>query len=178
MGDSIIGRLPSVEFRSPNFQIPRNPSTACQALPARYTSGMPTRIRYTRITSHAQSLAREMEKLQFSSYAGSGGAWTPNVDVFRCRDRFEILVELAGVGRESVELSVSPRAILIEGARTRLASRADSERCEILAMEIQSGPFRRQINFPRPVDPERVSASQNKGLLRIRLPLANPEPPS
>ena len=136
---------------------------------------MSSYIRYTRITSHAQSLAREMEGMQFSSYAGSGGSWTPNVDVFRCRDRFEILVELAGVRRESVELSVSPRQILIQGSRERMASKADSECCQMLAMEITAGPFQRRITLPMDVDPERVTARQTRGLLRIRLPLANPQ---
>ena len=87
-------------------------------------------------------------------------------------------MELAGVSRESIELSVSPHTLLIEGTRMRLASRADSECCQILAMEIPAGLFRRQINFPQSVDPERVSARQNTGLMRIRLPLAQTDPSS
>ena len=42
---------------------------------------------------------------------------------------------------------------------------------QVLAMEIDHGPFERHINLPLSVDRARVTAEQRNGLLWIHLPV-------
>jgi HSP20 family molecular chaperone IbpA len=39
-------------------------------------------------------------------------------------------------------------------------------------MEIDYGPFQRQITLAEDVDPERATATYDRGILTVRLPLA------
>jgi HSP20 family molecular chaperone IbpA len=39
-------------------------------------------------------------------------------------------------------------------------------------MEIEYGPFQRQITLADDIDPERASATYDRGMLTVRLPLA------
>ena len=42
---------------------------------------------------------------------------------------------------------------------------------QVLAMEIDYGPFERMLELPAEVDPERVNAEHREGLLWVYLPL-------
>jgi len=139
---------------------------------------MPKRIRTTRIVLHTQSLAREIDRMQFSDYLGDPSAWTPNVDAFRYGDRIELRVELADVRRDDIELAVQPRRLILQGVRRKpdtCAGAGDAACRRILAMEIPCGVFRREVRLPVDVDPERVTARQDNGILCIILPFAPPE---
>lgn len=138
---------------------------------------MARRIRFTRIITDTQQIADEIGKLQFSGYHGANAEWAPAVDVYRYADRYEVLAELAGIRREEIELTVQPRQLTIEGRRRRRLpdcpeGEAESDCRQTIAMEIATGRFERRIQLPEAVDPEKVSARQEDGLLRISLPLA------
>jgi HSP20 family molecular chaperone IbpA len=137
---------------------------------------MSRKIRLTRIYSETQSIAREVGKLQFSSYHGAAATWAPDVNVFRFEDRFEICADLAGLCRDEIELTVHGNALVLQGHRRRPVPECPGggDTCRLtLAMEIATGPFFRRIVLPQPIDPEQVTARQDNGLLWITLPLAN-----
>jgi len=48
---------------------------------------------------------------------------------------------------------------------------AEGRAVQLLAMEIDYGPFEREVHLPEVVDIERVHAEQRNGLLWISLPL-------
>ena len=95
--------------------------------------------------------------------------YRPEVDVYRSDDppTVTVQIELPGVEPEDVRLVASPRALLIAGERRRPKDGGHYQQ-----MEIDYGPFQRQITLADDIDPEQASATYDRGMLTVRLPLA------
>ena len=95
--------------------------------------------------------------------------YRPQVDVYRSEDppTLTVQVELPGVDPADVQLVATPQALLIAGERRR------SRDCgHYQQLEIDYGPFQRQITLAEDVDPEGASATYERGILTVRLPIA------
>jgi HSP20 family protein len=100
--------------------------------------------------------------------------WHPAINAYRCEECIRICVELAGVDRSAIELTVRPRHVSIRGVREVPEPAQPEERAlQTISMEIDYGPFQRDIRLPTDVDVEKVHAEQRNGLLWIHLPLKN-----
>jgi HSP20 family protein len=95
--------------------------------------------------------------------------YRPQVDVFRTDDPPTLIVqvELPGVDPEDVRLVASAQALLIAGERRRPKDCGHYQQ-----MEIDYGPFQRQITLSDDVDPENATATYERGILSVRLPVA------
>jgi len=95
--------------------------------------------------------------------------YRPEVDVYRSDDppTLTVQVELPGVDPEDVQLIASPQALLIAGERRRPKDGGHYQQ-----MEIEYGPFQRQITLAEDIDPEHATATYERGMLTVRLPLA------
>jgi HSP20 family protein len=118
-------------------------------------------------------LTYELSRLRFSGLASH--AWEPAINAYRCEMCIRICVELAGVDRALIDLTVEPRRVIIRGRRD-LPEPTEDEGCALqwLAMEIDYGPFLREIPLPAEVEIDQVHAEQRNGLLWISLPLKRP----
>ena len=77
-------------------------------------------------------------------------------------------VELPGMDPDSVELLVAGRSFIVSGTRERpIVPGARYQQ-----MEIEYGAFQRRIELGEDVDPTRATATYERGLLRVVLPLA------
>lgn len=131
---------------------------------------MSKKIRLTRMISRAGEVAGQLSSLQFSDFYPTAG-WRPDINAYCYDDRFEICVDLAGVAREAILVEALPDRVRFSGERIPPAPGCPGCR-QVLALEIQSGHFAREITLPAAVDPDRVSARQEDGMLWINLPLA------
>jgi len=115
-------------------------------------------------------LTSELSRLQFSRFTTH--AWEPAINAYRCKKSIRICVELAGVERALIDLTVEPRRVVIRGTR-ELPEPTDDEGCalQLLAMEIDYGPFMREVSLPAEVEIAQARAEQRNGLLWISLPL-------
>ena len=113
------------------------------------------------------------EMARMREYAEGGGgqeegrrthatAWVPTTDIFAVGDDLVIRCELAGVGPDDVEISLSGGALTIDGER-----KGESEAADPYTRERYYGHFRRSLNLPENVDARSVSASFENGLLEI-----------
>ena len=95
----------------------------------------------------------------------------PRVDVFRTAEPPEltIVVDLAGVDPDDVHLVVVDSTLVVQGIRPR--REPDSPR-SYYYLEIEHGPFERRIALPEGLDAERASATYERGLLTIVIPVA------
>jgi HSP20 family protein len=95
--------------------------------------------------------------------------YRPQVDVFRTDDPPTLIVqvELPGVDPDDVRLVASPQALLIAGERRRPKDCGHYQQ-----MEIDYGPFQRQIMFSDDVDAENATATYERGILSVKLPIA------
>ena len=97
--------------------------------------------------------------------------WRPAVNVYRCTECVVVCVDLAGVDRKGIALEVEPRRLLIRGHRQPPEPEsAERKHVHVLVMEIDYGPFEREVLLPSDVAPDRVTAEQRSGLLWVYLP--------
>ena len=119
--------------------------------------------------------AEEIEQLfadlweVFPFSRGGRRGYRPQVDCFRTDDppALTVLVELPGVDPTQVKLVATLRALIVAGVRRRPENRGHYQQ-----IEIEYGPFQRRVVFNEDVDPEEASATYERGLLRVTLPVA------
>ena len=100
--------------------------------------------------------------------------WQPAINAFRCEKAVRICVDLAGVDRSHISLTVEPRRVMVQGTRIPPEPTTHQGRAvQMLALEIDYGPFEREVILPADVevDVEEAHAEQENGLLWISLPL-------
>jgi HSP20 family molecular chaperone IbpA len=95
------------------------------------------------------------------------GRWRPDADTYETATTVEIIVDLAGVEEEDFEVQLFDDALVVEGRRQLPACQAGAVYQEA---GIRQGPFRLEVALAAPVDPERVEATYERGLLRLTLP--------
>jgi HSP20 family protein len=126
-----------------------------------------------------ERVRREMDDLfgavwqrpAFASRRGRG--FSPQVDVYYCGDPPKAIVkaDLSGIDLSDVSLEVSGRELVISGQRPI----QETEGRVYQQVEIDSGPFRRVVQLGADVEAEQASATYQDGVLRVELPLAEPE---
>lgn len=128
-------------------------------------------IHLRRLHSRLGEVVYELSRAQFAQFSPPE-AWRPAINAYWCSDRITICVDLAGVGREGLDLQVERRRLSIRGRRELPEPTGkEPKTLQVLAMEIDYGPFERQLELPADVDPQQVTAEQRNGLLWIYLPL-------
>jgi HSP20 family molecular chaperone IbpA len=93
--------------------------------------------------------------------------WRPDADVYETATALEVVVDLAGVDDDDIEVQLFDDVLVVEGRRR---SAAGPGAARYHAAGIRLGPFRLDVPLPMPLDPERVEARYERGLLRITLP--------
>jgi HSP20 family protein len=117
--------------------------------------------------------AEEIEQLfadlweVFPFSRGFRRGFRPEVDCYRTEDAIVVVVELPGVDPDSVRLVAGPRVLAIAGERLR-----PKQPGHYRQMEIEYGSFQRQVTWDEEVDAEAATASYERGMLRITLPIA------
>jgi len=112
---------------------------------------------------------------QVPRFTGLREGFRPEADCYRTDDppELHVIVELPGVDPDSVEVVVSDRTLVIAGVRAR----PHAPGARVLQMELQHGPYRRQLQLAEDVDSARATASYDRGLLRISLPVVTTQLP-
>jgi HSP20 family protein len=111
-----------------------------------------------------------LTRLQFAQFAPQ--PWEPAINAYRCESAVRICVDLAGVERSAIDLTVESRRVLIRGARALPEpSHGEGRAVQLLAMEIDYGPFEREVPLPVEVEIDKAEAEQRNGLLWISLPV-------
>ena len=128
-------------------------------------------IHWKQLQSRLGDIACQLTRVHFASFRASK-SWSPAINAYCCRDGIVLCVDLAGVDKSDIQLSVESRRVLIRGQRQPPEpGEAAGSPLQVLALEIDCGPFQREVVLPLDVDPERVEAEQRSGLLWISLPL-------
>lgn len=94
-------------------------------------------------------------------------AWLPLVDIFEENDKIRLVVELPGVKPEEVKIAVEGNILTIQGTKEQVAE----EKAEkIHRYERTYGAFERTFTLPGTVDPEKIKATYENGVLTLTLP--------
>lgn len=95
--------------------------------------------------------------------------WTPNTDVYVHAAGAVIKVELAGIRKEDLEISVEGARMTISGVRGDECRNGNSN---FQVMEIHYGAFESVVELPAGFDLARARASYQNGFLRVDVPAA------
>ena len=108
---------------------------------------------------------------QVPGFSGLRHGFRPQCDCFRTDEpaALHVVLEVPGLDPGTVEIVVTGRSFVVSGSRERPAAAG----ARYQQMEIEYGPFQRRIELGDDVDPARASASYERGLLKVVLPLAD-----
>lgn len=120
-----------------------------------------------KITSAVQFIKTSSGRTGAEAETSSEASWTPNTDVYISEEGLVIKVELAGMRREDLELSVEGNRLKISGQRP---DGCRNGKCNFLVMEINYGPFETVIELPPGYDLSKARATYQNGFLRIDVP--------
>lgn len=115
----------------------------------------------------------------FPTVAGNGEevsnrAWAPAVDVRETDDALTLFVDLPGVTREDVDITVENRTLTLRGERK---FEKDVERDNYQRIERAYGQFARTFTLPTNVRTDDVKATFADGVLTLVLPKAEEAKP-
>src|ERR1041384_2293421 len=99
--------------------------------------------------------------------------WVPNTDVYVTEDSLVIKVELAGMRKEDLELTVEGNQLTITGHRP---DGCRAPKCKFLVMEIDYGSFQSVIELPPGYDLSQAKAAYQNGFLRVDVPQGSASP--
>ena len=96
-------------------------------------------------------------------------AWLPLVDIFEEPDVIRLVAEIPGVRPEAVKISVEGNLLTVKGTKEQVAE----ERAErVHRNERAYGAFERTFRLSALIDPNKIKAAYDLGVLTITLPKA------
>ena len=116
-----------------------------------------------------EPFSREIDRV-FDAFFGQtdqGRRWVPPMDLVEVEDHFVLKADLPGLTERDVNLEVQDGTLAISGER-----KAEHEEREKgwYRIERSFGSFSRSLTLPDGVDPDRIEASFNDGVLEVRIP--------
>jgi HSP20 family protein len=109
----------------------------------------------------------------FETSGGQGGVpsasrrWLPAMDLVESGDEFVLRADLPGLSEEDVNIELEDNVLTISGERK---SEHEERKEGYYRLERASGSFSRSLTLPEGVDPEKVKASFDRGVLEVRIP--------
>jgi HSP20 family protein len=132
-------------------------------------------IRIRRVPApEVSDLHRRMEQVMESLLHGFGSVTTaagflPRADIHETSSGIRIILDLAGVTREQIDIVIEGQLLRVSGERNE----PEAHQClRYHQMEIPYGSFERIFHLPEEADAERVTASYRDGFLQITVPLS------
>jgi HSP20 family protein len=119
-----------------------------------------------------RDVERELDRI--TAAASSGYRPTAMaMDAWRQGDRFFVRLDLPGVDPESIDLTVEKDVLTVSAERQWQRAEGD----EVLVAERPQGRWSRQLFLGEGLDPDRIDASYDQGVLTITLPVAEAAKP-
>ena len=118
-------------------------------------------------------LSEELDRFFDSPLTGFGrasqllGAWSPALDLYEDKENFVLKVELPGLNKEDVSVSIEDGCLTISGERKSETKREDTE---VHHTERYYGRFQRTVTLPTAVAADKVKAAYKDGVLTVTLP--------
>jgi HSP20 family protein len=110
---------------------------------------------------------RDIDRLT-QQLAGERRASAMPMDAYREDDHFVVQFDLPGVDPESIDLTVEKNALTVRADRSWQAS----DGVEVLVAERPQGSFSRQLFLGDGLDPDRIDARYDQGVLTVTIPVA------
>lgn len=119
-----------------------------------------------RRSADLDTLRREMDTLVQSFFpdASTSAGWTPRADVVEAEDRYHLALDLPGVSRESLDVTVHDGTLKVSGERVVPDGYREAR---FHRVERAHGRFARTFRLGPDVDPDSVEATLADGVLTV-----------
>lgn len=129
---------------------------------------------FDRLASFRDEVNRLFDVPRASREGGLSSGWTPSLDVFEDKDNYVVQVELPGVKKEVINLSLHDGVLTVSGERKH---ERDAKDGETFRSERSFGKFQRSVTLPAAVDSGKVTANYKDGILTVELAKAEEAKP-
>ena len=116
-----------------------------------------------------RELDRQFDRLSQRNW----GAGVMPIDAYRRGDRFFVHFDLPGVDPASVDLEVEKNVLTVKAERSWEPAEGD----EVVVAERPRGTFSRQLFLGETLDTDHIEAKYDKGVLTVRIPVAEAAKP-
>lgn len=106
---------------------------------------------------------------------GNEAVWMPRVDVLELEEKVQVSFDLPGVTAEEINITLAGNMLTIAGSRSTGTITTSGQTARV--SERPSGQFRRSVPMPVAVDPDKVTASVQNGILSVELEKSSTEKP-
>ncbi len=118
-------------------------------------------------------MRRQFDRLFEGDYGASrgllGAGVFPQINLTEDADKFYVRAELPGVKNDDIEMQATAKSLSIAGERK---IEAENEGVRYHRREREAGKFSRIVTMPTEIDPDRIEARLQDGVLTIQVPKA------
>ncbi|MGZ4932751.1 MAG: Hsp20/alpha crystallin family protein, partial [Halobacteriota archaeon] len=107
----------------------------------------------------------------FPSQASLPALKQPRVDVIDLGDALQVVADMPGVQKEDIEINLTPERVEISAESSTETERKDED---YTYRERGYASYRRVLDLPADVLPDKAEASFNNGVLEVTLPKKEP----
>lgn len=126
---------------------------------------------FEELLGFSRSMDRMLSSLLLPDNGQPPALWRPPTDVYETQDSVVILVEIAGMDPDKIQVDFSDKILRVRGRREDKLRRAAAH-----CLEVQYGEFASEVYLPGEYDLDAIDAEYNDGFLAITLPKVKPEP--
>lgn len=110
---------------------------------------------------------RKMMRGEMEKMGETGEFWAPPIDLSETPDAYTVRADLPGIRPEDVNVEVHDDTVTVSGERREERT---SEKENVHIKEVSYGKFMRSVRLPVSVDPDKVKAKFEDGVLKVSLP--------
>lgn len=121
----------------------------------------------SRNTNTPRSISNWLDEVFDEALNWNEATFVPELNVYETDKAFEITVELPGMNKDDIDISMDDRVLTISGERK--AHHEDNGR-RFHRVESRFGSFSRSLPLPNIVDQENIEATYENGVLAITVP--------
>jgi len=124
---------------------------------------------YGRLTDLRDEIDRlfDLPLMEMSRTSRLFSGWNPALDLYEEKDHLVVKVELPGMKREDIEVSLHEGSLSISGERK---AEDKHQEADVYRTERFVGRFQRTVALPTPVASDKVKAQYKDGILTVTLP--------
>jgi HSP20 family protein len=116
-----------------------------------------------------QDRMNQLFRNNFASYGDdtlTSGAWAPAVDIYETPEAVEMTFDIPGVNQKDIKVNIENNLLTVSGERK---FEHEDRRESYHRIERNYGAFQRSFTVPSTIDPNKINAEFENGLLRLTL---------
>jgi HSP20 family protein len=122
------------------------------------------------VARSASDLSRSFDRLFDSAFGAEPALRTPSLDVAETEGGYNVSIDLPGVGKDDVKITIDGRRVSVSAQTQREETKkAANDGSRVIYRERSSQSFARSFTLPEEVDQDASQAKLDSGVLSLTL---------